>query len=88
MRRLKRSGYVVPVLADSGIAGRKKIQHRRKYEDLPRRQIPTEFEPYWINPQVRGLLDAMQGRICAYCLTEASRRRIFSSQKGLLVVGV
>ncbi len=70
MRRLRRSGFVVPILAESGVGGRKKLEHRRNYEDPQKKQVPTEFEPYWINPQVRGLLHSMQGRVCAYCLTE------------------
>ena len=70
MRRLRRSGYVVPTLADSGIAGKKKLEHCKDYEDRTKRRIPESFAAHWSRPDVGGLLHAMQGRICAYCLTE------------------
>lgn len=68
MRRFRRSGYVVPTLADTGVAGKRRLGHCQDYE--AKRSIPAAFPAHWTKPDVRGLLHAMQGRICAYCLTE------------------
>jgi uncharacterized protein (TIGR02646 family) len=68
MRRFKRSGYVVPTLADTGVAGKKRLSHRKDFEGKGR--VPRAFPAHWTKSDVRGLLHAMQGRICAYCLAE------------------
>lgn len=65
MRRLRRPLCTVPTLADEGIAGKKRLQHRAAYETDS--TVPSSFEPYWSRPDVRGMLHAMQGRVCSYC---------------------
>lgn len=70
MRRFRRPDFTVPTLADTGVAGRKKRAQRSAFEDPHKKQVPLTFADHWNRPDVRGLLHAMQGRICAYCLTE------------------
>lgn len=65
MRRLRRPQYVVPTMADSGPGGRRRLSDRLEYES--NRTLPVTFPKHWSRPDVRGLLHAMQGRICAYC---------------------
>jgi 5-methylcytosine-specific restriction endonuclease McrA len=68
MRRIQRPSYVVPTLSETGVAGKKRQSHCDDYEI--RKVTPQHFPDYWKKPDVRGLLHAMQGRICAYCLVE------------------
>jgi len=65
MRRLRRPQYIVPTMADGGLGGRRRLRDRLEYEQSE--TIPVSFPSYWATPDVKGLLLAMQGRICAYC---------------------
>ena len=65
MRRLRRPQCTVPTMADSGVGGRRRLGDRVEYERTGR--APVGFTAHWTNPDVKGLLHAMQGRICAYC---------------------
>ena len=52
-------------MADSGPAGRRRINDRLEYARTA--TVPTSFPPHWTKPDVKGLLHAMQGKVCAYC---------------------
>jgi uncharacterized protein (TIGR02646 family) len=52
-------------MADSGPGGRRRLGDRLDYERT--QTVPANFPPHWTRPDVKGLLHAMQGRICAYC---------------------
>jgi uncharacterized protein (TIGR02646 family) len=52
-------------MADSGPGGRQRLRDRREYET--KQAFSGKFPPHWTNADVKGLLHAMQGRICAYC---------------------
>jgi uncharacterized protein (TIGR02646 family) len=65
MRTLRRPQYIVPTMADGGLGGRQRLRDRLEYERTA--TIPVTFHSYWARPDVKGLLLAMQGRICAYC---------------------
>src|ERR1700690_2130973 len=64
MRRLRRPQYPIPTMADTGVGGRRRLNDRLEYAG---KIIPKSFPPHWTKPDVKGLLHAMQGRICAYC---------------------
>ena len=65
MRRLRRPQYTVPTMADSGAGGRRRLGDRMEYAQAT--TVPVVFPGHWTRPDVKGLLHAMQGRICAYC---------------------
>jgi uncharacterized protein (TIGR02646 family) len=65
MRSLRRPDFIVPTLAEDGVGGKRRRSDRQNYEAT--RIIPTDFLDHWSRPDVRGLLHAMQGFICAYC---------------------
>lgn len=70
MRHLRRPGYQVPTLEENGPAGKRRLSDRSEYD---RTGIsPKSFQEYWKRPDVKGLLLAMQGRICAYCSVRSS----------------
>jgi uncharacterized protein (TIGR02646 family) len=52
-------------MADGGPGGRRRLSDRKEYEETA--TVPVSFPPYWAKSDVKGLLHAMQGRICAYC---------------------
>lgn len=52
-------------MADGGLGGRRRLRDRLEYEQSE--TIPVSFPSYWARPDVKGLLLAMQGRVCAYC---------------------
>jgi uncharacterized protein (TIGR02646 family) len=52
-------------LADSGLAGRRRLNDRAEYERTG--IVPKPGPSHWTKPDVKGLLHAMQGRVCAYC---------------------
>jgi uncharacterized protein (TIGR02646 family) len=52
-------------MADEGPAGRRRLNDRAVYERAG--TAPTSFPAHWTQPDVKGLLHAMQGRVCAYC---------------------
>jgi uncharacterized protein (TIGR02646 family) len=52
-------------MADGGLGGLRRLRDRSEYEQSE--TIPVSFPSYWARPDVKGLLLAMQGRICAYC---------------------
>jgi len=65
MRAFRRPNTVPPTLSDDGKGGRKRRAH---IEDFRSGESPPfEFPGYWTEPDVRGALYAMQGRVCAYC---------------------
>src|SRR5262249_34517888 len=65
MRWLQRPPYAVPSMAENGRAGRCRAEDCRKYEESG--LVPAKFADFWTNADVKGLLHAMQGKICAYC---------------------
>lgn len=52
-------------MADSGLAGQRRIADCQNYERSG--LVPSKFLPHWNRPDVEGMLHAMQGRVCAYC---------------------
>jgi uncharacterized protein (TIGR02646 family) len=52
-------------LGDQGSGGKKRVLQVFEYEKEGRR--PANFPDHWRQPDVVGLLYAMQGRVCAYC---------------------
>jgi uncharacterized protein (TIGR02646 family) len=52
-------------MLDSGTGGRRRLGDRNHYEQTGTVRVP--FPPYWTEPDVKGLLYAMQGSVCAYC---------------------
>lgn len=52
-------------MADSGLGGRRQLSDRLQYEQT--QAVPVTFPSYWTRADVKGLLHAMQGKICAYC---------------------
>ena len=52
-------------MSESGPAGRRRIDDRLEYDRAG--TVPRSFPPLWREPDVKGLLLAMQGSICAYC---------------------
>jgi uncharacterized protein (TIGR02646 family) len=52
-------------MSDGGPGGRRRLGDRQEYEQTA--AVPASFPPHWIKADVKGLLHAMQGRICAYC---------------------
>jgi len=52
-------------MADDGPGGRQRIADRMRYEES--QAVPASFRPHWTKADVKGLLHAMQGRVCAYC---------------------
>ena len=65
MRRLRRPRYTVPTMDENGPGGRRLLNDRLEYARTG--TVPESFPPLWTRPDVKGLLLAMQGRICAYC---------------------
>jgi uncharacterized protein (TIGR02646 family) len=65
MRRLRRPQFPVPTMLDTGPGGKRRLDDRRHFETTG--AVPANFPPHWTKPDVRGLLHAMQGRVCAYC---------------------
>lgn len=64
MRRLQRPEFAAPTLREGGLGGRKREEHVSLYLNGG---APPSFPDYWKRPDVRGLLCAMQHRVCAYC---------------------
>lgn len=56
---------MVPILGPGGAAGKKRAAHIQEYGGT--KEPPSSFPPHWTEPDVRGSLISMQGRICAYC---------------------
>jgi len=52
-------------MADGGPGGRQRIADRIQYEES--QTVPPSFTSHWTKADVKGLLHAMQGRVCAYC---------------------
>jgi uncharacterized protein (TIGR02646 family) len=65
MRSLSRPNFEIPTLVETGVAGKKRSTHRDAYSADG--AVPDKFPDHWNNPDVRGLLHAMQGNVCAYC---------------------
>ena len=65
MRSWKRPAVVVPTLADTGAGGKKRKAQLEKFNEDG--SLPKSFPGHWTEPDVRGVLYAMQGRVCAYC---------------------
>jgi len=70
MRHLRRPRYTVPTMLDTGPGGRRRLGDRSHYEQTAAVRVP--FPPHWTEPDVKGLLQAMQGSVCAYCGVEIS----------------
>ncbi len=68
MRRLQRPQYRVPTLRDDGSGGRRRVSDCQQYEISG--TAPKLFPEHWNRADVKGLLRAMQGRVCAYCESE------------------
>jgi uncharacterized protein (TIGR02646 family) len=52
-------------MTENGPAGRRRINDRSEHDRAG--AVPRSFPPLWTEPDVKGLLLAMQGCICAYC---------------------
>ena len=65
MRHLRRPQYAIPTMLDTGPGGRRRLGDRSYYEQTTAVRVP--FPPHWTEPDVKGLLHAMQGSVCAYC---------------------
>lgn len=57
-------------MLDTGAGGRRRLGDRNHYEQTSAVRVP--FPPHWTKPDVKGLLYAMQGSVCAYCGMEIS----------------
>lgn len=72
MRQIRRPLLLVPTLSPQGSGGKRRAEQTEQFnrDGLP----PEDFPVHWTNPDVRGALYSMQGRVCAYCsadLTES-----------------
>lgn len=74
MRSWKRPGVLAPTLADTGAGGKKRNAHIEKFNEDE--SLPKSFPGHWTEPDVRGVLYAMQGRVCAYCGADISEAGI------------
>jgi uncharacterized protein (TIGR02646 family) len=65
MRRFRRLEFDVPTMSPAGPGGLTRQRHIELYSasGVP----PVKFPDHWTRPDVRGILLAMQGRVCAYC---------------------
>lgn len=52
-------------MLDTGPGGRRRLGDRSYYEQTT--AVRVRFPPHWTEPDVKGLLHAMQGSVCAYC---------------------
>lgn len=66
MRALHRPAVALPTLTTGAGASKARKQREDPAERLA-------FPDHWNEPDVRGALYAMHGRVCAYCLTELTR---------------
>ncbi len=65
MRSLIPAGLNPPTLRNQGPGGQLAARHRQLKTNAPSTKLT--FRDYWNHPDVRGVLYARQGRICAYC---------------------
>jgi uncharacterized protein (TIGR02646 family) len=65
MRKLRRPAVTPPTLTGSGKGGRQDALNVRAWTADPK--APFRFPGHWSEPDVRGALLAMHGRVCAYC---------------------
>jgi uncharacterized protein (TIGR02646 family) len=68
MRVYRRPKPVVPTLQDTGSGGKLRKSQIDEFEQ--HKAVPAGFSEHWTNPDVRGALYGMQGRVCAYCGTD------------------
>lgn len=74
MRSWKRPSVAAPTLQDNGAGGKKRKVQVEKFEADG--TIPLSFPGHWTEPDVRGVLYAMQGRICTFCGADISEAGI------------
>jgi uncharacterized protein (TIGR02646 family) len=55
---------------ENGPAGKRRLSDRSEYDRTG--IVPESFPEFWTRPDVKGLLLAMQGRICAYCAVRSN----------------
>jgi uncharacterized protein (TIGR02646 family) len=65
MRFVSRAAVIPPTLGSDGLGGKKADAHVRARTVNPAAKLA--FPDHWNQPDVRGLLYASQGRVCAYC---------------------
>lgn len=70
MRRIQRPAVALPTLA-SGAGAIKAARHLADRARDPGAALG--FPDHWNEPDVRGALYAMHGRVCAFCLSELTR---------------
>lgn len=70
MQRLHRPPVKLPTLT-VGAGAKKALKHLEDRTDDPTAEL--DFPAHWNEPDVRGALYAMHGRICAFCLSELPR---------------
>lgn len=73
MRQLRRPQFTPPTLREGGAAHRISSRHRLQRESDP--ESPLTFPRHWKESDVRGILYAMHGRVCAYCQCSIKRDR-------------
>lgn len=70
MRQVHRPGAALPTLT-TGAGAKKAAQHIQERADDPGAKL--DFPAHWNEPDVRGALYAMHGKVCAFCLSELTR---------------
>ena len=65
MRSLVAASLFPPTLKDQGEGGRQAARHDQ--QKAINASIGLSFPDHWNNPDVRGVLYARHGRVCAYC---------------------
>src|SRR5262245_16847403 len=65
MRQLRRPSVVVSTLGPNGAGGKKRAAQILEFERDGK--LPSNCPAHWSEPDVRGVLYAMQWRVCAYC---------------------
>lgn len=64
MRRFVRPTVTPPILGAGKIGGQLRERH------IAEGKAPSNLDEHWTKPEVRGVLLAMQGHVCAYCSSE------------------
>lgn len=70
MRRLHRPGVALPTLT-TGAGAKKAEKNLAARTEAPDAKL--DFPAHWNEPDVRGALYAMHGRVCAFCLSGLTR---------------
>jgi uncharacterized protein (TIGR02646 family) len=71
MRSVGRTTALPPTLGIDGLGSKKAADHLRARACNPAAQLA--FPDHWNQPDVRGVVYGIQGRVCAYCTCELPR---------------